>query len=119
MTDTNIDIMPKLSDILAAAVAAGSAMAFTGQGSPAVAATEQFIAQIAGRVTANYFSLTDNLHSEGGTVTEQDVHVGLLRGGYSLSLRRKNNRVLMDAAKGLICSVAGKQIDQQFVNKTA
>jgi hypothetical protein len=108
---TTPNFLPELSDILAAGIAAGASMAFPNLGSPNTAAMEQGVAQVAGKIAAGYFTITDVATQDNLGITEHDAFVGALRAGYSLMQKgRKNQRVATDGLKGVMCSVAGKQL---------
>ena len=104
------DIMPKLEDFLAAGAAAAGSMLMSGMGSPQGSAMEQLGAQLVGKLAAGYFSISDVASSEALGVQERDVLTGALRAGYSLSQKRKNQRVAFDGLKGAVCSAAGRQL---------
>lgn len=106
---SNVDFLPKLEDLLAAGTAAAASSAFSGLGSPQQAFMEQGVAQVVAKVAANYFDVT-NVGENVVGVSEHCVWTGLLRGGYSLQQSRKNNRVMMDSLKGLLCCEMGKQL---------
>ena len=117
---TTPSFMPELSDVLAAGIAAGAAAAFPNMGSPQTAAVEQGVSQIVGKIAAGYFTITDVATQENLGVTEHDALVGVTRAGYSLSQKsRKNQRVLMDGLKGVMCSVMGKQLATYLKPATA
>ena len=106
---SQLNLVPELSDLAASGAAAVASMAISGLGSPANSAMEQLGSQIVGKVAANYFEVSDMTGSEALGTSEKDVLVGVTRGAYSLSQKRNNNRVMMDAVKGLMCSIAGSQ----------
>ena len=113
-----VNFLPELSDLLAAGVAAVTSMAMSGMGSPQNSAMEQLGSQIVGKVGAGYFNITDAVQSPTLGITEHDAFVGASRAGYSLSQKRSNQRVLMEGLKGVLCSVAGKQLAQNLQGTT-
>lgn len=115
---SELSLMPKLSDVIAAGLAAAASMAIGGMGTPANSAMEQFVSQLVGRVGAHYVDSTDVMTSTNGTVGEEDFYIGAARGAYSLSQKRSNNRVLMEGVKGVLCSVAGKELRKSIGTTT-
>jgi len=125
MSETQkFDVLPKLEDLLSAGICAASAMVWSGQGSPQQQALEQLGSQIAGRVLADYYDVTNNLAQEedpegGIRLKEKDVMTGGVRAGVSLFQGRSNKRVGMDALRGVGSSLLGRMVARQLEPKPA
>lgn len=120
MSDTTqSDILPQFEDLVGAGLCAVSAMAYPKWGSPASNAGEQLVSSIAGRFMANYFDISNDLHSTSFSVREKDLMTGLVRGGYSLSQGRSNQRVGADALRGMVVSTLGAVVASNLKTKTA
>lgn len=111
------DVLPKLEDLLAAGICAASAMAWSGQGSPQSQAVEQLGAQIAGRVLADYYDVTNDLQQaedpanpDALRLREKDFMTGGVRAGISVAQNRSNKRVGWDALRGVASSLLGRMV---------
>lgn len=106
-----ITILPTKTDLISAGISA--AVGYFQGDNVGMAAAEQLGAIIVGKNIANTIDVTDvPVTDPPAMVLEYDYYTAASRAGFSMYKKRSNNKVMMDAAKGLICNLSARYVEK-------